>query len=396
MAALNLRPFTSPENLRAITPIYLLRLLELHRSYFDGRGLQLPAAESRVEPDYELLAEILATPDRDTPSTLIDALFFVTELATPEGMDSLLVELRERGLSIDDGDEQTPIDVAIQVWLLDPDILQEKHAEQHLLRPRSFEYFQTERTRLPEFRLPSPAARRELEAALDSWFNDHKRGTGARVFVYPREHEIWFMVRHGDPFRREGSLSNGEPSSVAFRPMKFDVLVYDQRIGEIRINAATVGEKTLYREQFGAHLFGDVAFFPGTGKYTLSPLQEDGEASLQCDDVEGIEWVRLKEVHVYWGGAQGEIEVRKAKDVFAAYAAREARFPRGRLIKAVFEVNFTDCKTPRSVTIKPSNVAQYTRDHDSVHVEVWLSRRGFIIQREVEADAEPAAVLVSA
>lgn len=396
MAALNLRPFTSPENLRAITPIYLLRLLEPHRSYFDARGLQLPPAESRLEPDYELLAEILATPDMDTPSTLIDALFFVTELATAEGMDALLVELRERGLSIDDGDEQTPIDVAIQVWLIDPDILQEKHAEQHLLRPRSFEYFQTTRTRLPDFELPSAAKRRALEAALDAWFDDHKRGTGARVFVYPREHEIWFMVRHGDPYRREGSLSNGEPSSVAFRPLKFDVLVYDQRIGEIRINAATVGEKTLYRRQFGIHLFRDADFFPGTGKYTLAPLQNDGEASLRCDDIDGIDWIRLKEIHVYWGGAQGEIEVRKAKDLFAAYAARGANFPRGRLIKAVFEVKFSDCKTPRSVTIKPSNVAQYTRDHDSAHVEVWLLRRGFVIQREVESDAESAAILVSA
>lgn len=396
MPTLNLRPFTSPENLRAIAPVYLLRLLEPHRSYFEPRGLWLPTTGSRAEPDYERLAEILATPDKDTPTELIDALFYVSELATPEGMDSLLDELRDRGLSIDESGEQTPIDVAIQVWLLDADILQEKHAEQHLLRPRSFEYFQTSRTRLPEFRLPSATIRRALEAALDEWFHEHKRGTGARVFVYPREHEIWFMVRHGDPYRREGSLNNGEPSCVAYRPLKFDVLVYDQRIGELRINAGTVGEKTLYREQFGAHLFDDVAYFPGTGKYTLAPLQEDGEASLRCEDVEGIEWVRLKEVHVYWGGAQGEIEVRKAKDVFAAYAARGANFPRGRLIKAVFDVKFADCKTPRSVTIKPSNVAQYTRDHDSEHVETWLARRGFVIQREVESDAQPAAVLVSA
>lgn len=154
----------------------------------------------------------------------------------------------------------------------------------------------------------------------------------------------------------------------------------------------------MYRQQFGLHLFGDADFFPGTGKYTLAPLQNDGEASLRCDDVEGMEWVRLKEIHVYWGGTEGEIEVRKATggDVFTAYAARGAAFPRGRLIKAVFEVKFADCKTPRSVTIKPSNIAQFRRDHDSVLIDAWLALRGFVIQREADADADAAAVLVSA
>lgn len=397
MAALNLHRFASPERLRAITPRYLIRLLEPHRRYLESRGLVLPLADSGQLPDYDQLAEILANPDRDTPAALIDALYFVTELASPEGMDALIDEMRSRGHSLDDGQDQTPIDVAIQVWLVDPDILQEKHAEQYLFRPRSFEYFQTGRTEVPEFRLPSAAARRALEEALDAWFVEHKRGTGARVFVYPREHEVWFLVRHGDPYRREGSLDNGEPGSVAYRPLKFDVLVYDQRIGEIRMNAATVGEKTLYREAFGAHFFGTSEFFPGTAKYTLEPLQTDGEASLECHDVEGIEWVRLKEAHFYWGGAEGEIEVRKAKDVFAAYARREATFPkRVRLIKAIFEVKFVDCKSTRSVTIKPSNVAQYTRDHDSGHVEEWLRRRGFIIQREDDVNVEEGAVLARA
>lgn len=393
MATLDLRWFTNEESLRSITPKYLLQLLSPHSVYLRSRGLALPDAESGVLPDYDALRGILLNPDRATPPRLIDALYFVNELATPDAMDDLLDELVARGLRIDDGQEHAPIDVAIQVWLLDPDILQEKHAEQYLARPRSFQYFQTERQTIPDFVLPTAEARRALEESLDAWFVDHKRGTGARIFVYPREDRIWFLVRHGDPYRREGSMENGEPGSVAYRPLKFDVLVYDPRIGEIGMNAGTDGEKSLYRRAVGLHFFNDENFFPGTAKYTLEPLQRDGEASLACSDVEGIEWVRLKEVHFYWGGAEGEIEVRKAKSVFAAYAKRNATFPRARIIKAVFEVKFTDCKTPRSVCIRPSNVAQYTRDHDSVHIEEWLNRRGFIIQREVPTNAE--AVLAS-
>jgi len=393
LATLDLRWFTNEESLRSITPEYLLRLLAPHSAYFQARGLLLPQPGSGQLPGYDALRDILLNPDRATPPRLIDALYFVSELATQEGMDGLLDELVTRGLQIDDGQEHTPIDVAIQVWLLDPDILQEKHAEQYLARPRSFEYFQTARQVFPDFALPSADARRALEQSLDTWFVEHKRGTGARIFVYPREDGIWFLVRHGDPYRREGSMDNGEPGSVAYRPLKFDVLVYDPRIGEIRMNAATVGEKTLYRQKVGLHFFGDENFFPGTGKYTLDPLQRDGDASLVCSDITGVEWIRLKEVHFYWGGAQGEIEIRKAKDVFAAYAQRNAAFPRARIIKAVFEIKFTDCKTPRSVCIRPSNVAQYTRDHDSSHVEEWLGKRGFIIQREAPTDADAEAIL---
>lgn len=396
MATLSLRHFTNLDSLRSITPKFLLRMLWPHRAFFAERGLQLPEPDRGVEPPYETLQEILINPE-GAPSSLVDGLFFANELATPEGMDALLDELREREITIDDGDDPTPIDVAIQAWLVDPDILQEKHAEQHLVRPRSFEYFQTTRTQVPDFELPSAATRKALEVALDAWFSEHKRGTGARVFIYPRDDGVWFLVRHGDPFRREGSMDGGEPGSVAFRPMKFDVLVYDPRIGEIRMNAGTVGEKTLYREQFGRHFFGDSQLFPGTGKYTLTPLQEDGDASLVCGDVDGIDWVRLKEVHFYWGGAEGEIEVRKAKNVFAAYARRGAAFPtRVRIIKAVFEVKFSDSKTPRSVAIRPSNIAQYTRDHDSANVEVWLAKRGFIIAREMIANANNDAVLAGA
>lgn len=395
MATLDLRWFTNEESLRSITPEYLLRLLAPHATYLRDRGLILPEPGSGLLPDYDALREVSLNPNRATPSELIDALYFASELASHESMDQLLDELVTRGLQIDDGHEHTPIDVAIQVWLLDPDILQEKHAEQHLARPRSFEYFQTERRVIPDFALPSASARRALEQSLDAWFVEHKRGAGARVFIYPREDGVWFLVRHGDPYRREGSVDNGEPGSVAYRPLKFDVLVYDPRIGEIRMNAATVGEKALYREKMGLHFFGDMNFFPGTGKYTLEPLQRDGEASLVCSDVEGIEWIRLKEAHFYWGGAQGEIEVRKAKDVLAAYAQRNASFPRARIIKAVFEIKFSDCKTPRSVCIRPSNVAQYTRDHDSAHVEDWLIKRGFIIQREAPTDARSEAALAS-
>ncbi|GIW55527.1 MAG: hypothetical protein KatS3mg082_1931 [Nitrospiraceae bacterium] len=206
---------------------------------------------------------------------------------------------------------------------------------------------------------------------------------GTRVFIYPKDDEVWFLVQHGEPFKREDSLQEGDISSVCYRPLKHDVVVYDRRLGELRVNARLVGEKRLYCQQFGKHLFGDETCFPSTSKYTLEPLREYGADALACGDVPGIEWITLTEVHLFWGGAQREIEIRKALDVFAALSERQRELPEHpRIIKAVFKVKFADSKTPRSVTIRPSNIATYTRDSDAALVEQWLELRGFIVHEE--------------
>jgi hypothetical protein len=93
-----------------------------------------------------------------------------------------------------------------------------------------------------------------------------------------------------------------------------------------------------------------------------------------------MEWVRLREVHFFLGGPSNEVEVHRAEDVFEAFRSRGGKPPDGaRIVRAVFQVKFTDSKRPRSVTIRPSNIAHYTRDDDAELVEEWLRRRGFIL-----------------
>ncbi len=397
MATFRLRRFSCPEILKGVAPQRLIAFLEPQRRFFTSRGFAMPPPGSTEELDFKGLIEIFMSPDVKTPKELIDALFFVDEMATTEGMDSLLAEATRQRLKLDPGTDHSPADVAVQVWLLDKDLLERKHAEQFLVKPRSFESYQTDRSPVPPFKPPTAAQLRNLEQALDDWFEQKQRGRGARVFPYTRDDGVWFLVRHGEPFKREESLDGTEPSSVCYRPSKYDVLVYLPAIGEVRINARSKGEKQLYCAQFGKHLFADENFFPGTNKYTLDPLRESGEASLRCADVKGLEWIKLKEVHLYWGGPQSEVEIRKADDVFAALKGRNRSLPEtARLIRAVFQVKFTDSKTPRSVTIRPSNIAQFTRDSDAEQVEEWLDKRGFIISKAVEEHETARAAMASA
>lgn len=397
MATYQLRCLSNPLILRAILPQRLLTFLDPFREFFRARGCALPRAEPAVEIDYPALINVFMSPDASTPRDLLDGLFLVDEMSTPEGMDVLLETAAAENLHLDRGSEDTPADIAVQVWLLDRDILERKHAEQFLFKPKSFEYYQAKCDEPPLFALPTVATRRSLERELDHWFDEKKRGRGSRVFVYPEDDEVWFLVRHGEPFKREESLLGNDVSSVCYRPLKYDVVVYDRRLGELRIGARLVGERKLYRQKLGKYLFGDEDCFPGTKKYTLDPLRELGADSLACGDVDGIEWIALAEVDLLWGGAYREIEIRKADDVFAALAARQRELPEHpRIIKAVLQVKFADSRAPRSVRLRPSNVAEYTRDSDAALVEQWLNLRGFINREEATEDEAVAETVAGA
>lgn len=394
MATYTLRRFSCPETLKAITPTRLLAFLQPHRRFLLSRGVTLPRSASTGKLDYEELAKVFITPDAKTPKELIDALYFVDEMATPEGMDALLAEAERQQLKLPRGSDHSPADIAVQVWLFKKDILERKHAEHYLAKVRSFESYQMDRFKRLAFKRPSDKQLDALARDLDDWFEARKRGRGSRIIMCEKDDGVWFLVRHGEPFQREESLDGIKASSVYYRPLKYDVLVYAPPIGELRINARSQGEKQLYRTQFGKHLFGDENVFPGTEKYTLEPLREMGEDALAPGDVEGIDWIKLREVQLFFGGSPWEVVTHKSEDLFALLKSRNQSFPAGgRIIKATFQVKFSDAKTPRSVVIKPSNVAQFTRDDDSVLVEQWLEARGFILNREVEACEQPDAVL---
>jgi hypothetical protein len=398
MAMFRLRRFSSPSILKAIAPDRLLYFLEPYRPFLQGRGLSLPPLNSGCRPEYEKLIGVFMAPDDSTPKELIDALFFVDEMATEKGMEDLLDACREVKLSLDTHEDVSPADVAVQVWLRDPDLLERKHAEQFLYKPRSFEYFQTDQLNPPPFRHPSPATLAALEQSLNEWFVQRKRGRTAKVFVYDKPEAIWFMVRHGEPFKREESVEGTEPSSVSFRPLRHDVLVYDPEHGELRINAQLTGEKELYRTQFGKHLFGREDFFPNAEKYTLDPIRKDGEKCVICQDIAGIEWVVLREVHFAWGGPHSEYEIRKANNLFEALRNRGNRTlpATPRLTRAIFLMKFRDAKRPRSITIRPPNVALFMRDEDSVLVEEWFKKRGFLDVRPDTVGEAPGSLLAGA
>lgn len=384
MSTFNPHRFVQPDTLKAISPSRLLNFLQPFHEYLEKRGMIFPEKTSK-QIDIQRLAAILVNPDDRVPEEMVDALYFVHEMATPDCMNRLLNAAKEKGFKLEHDPESSPADVAVQLWLVDRDLLENQHALGMITKPRSFMYYCGSYGEEGKFSTPSHETILALESGMDDWFNEHRRGRGSKVFHFDLGKKINFLVCHGMPFKREGSLKDGQSTSVYFRPEKHDVLVYDRELDELCINAGTKGEREMYLEQFGLHLFGDAGYFPGEEKYTLAPLKRDGSATIVCSDVRGLDWIRLKEISIYWGGEYKEIEIRKATDLFSALEARKTVLnSNARLINAAFEVKFSNSKRPRSVIIRPSNRAQFMRDDDSGIIEEWLTKRGFILHTVVE------------
>src|SRR4029078_12652708 len=99
-----------------------LKFLRPYGRFLQSRGVTAPRSARDGDLDYEALVRGFMTPDGETPKELIDALYFVDEMATREGMDCLLAEAKRQQLRLAPGSEHSPADIAVQTWLLDPSI----------------------------------------------------------------------------------------------------------------------------------------------------------------------------------------------------------------------------------------------------------------------------------
>lgn len=381
MARFTLKRFTGLETLRSVRPDRLVSLLGRYADYFGARGVDVVPADGDP-PDYEGIAGVLLAPDLSTPPGLIDDLFFVDEMATHEGMESLLDAIAQlpaaRRGELDTGPDPTPADVAVAVRLYAPEVIERRHAESSIASKRSYQYFSPANGNGTAIGVPDDGQIRKFEAVLDDTFEEMKYGRGTTVRVFDHPDEVCILVVRGDPCARVPSRRGKKSSSEYFRPEAYDVVRYDTTDGTLRVSAGSSRKLySLYREKIGQYFFGAPGHFEASD-FTLDPLRVDGENALVCSDIDGMESVVLREVHYFWGGAENEVEVRKADNIFEALKRRNRTIPdNARIVKAKFQVKFEDSRAPRMITVSSSNKASFVRDADSAAIEVWLEERGF-------------------
>ncbi len=388
MATLKFKHFSQVDDLKAIHRHSLVAFLKPHEAFFTAKGLTLPT-ESSQDFDYQTLTSLFISTD-DLPQDLIEALYQVNEMATHEGMQDILERCDDAGIKLALEVDPAPTDVAVQAWLQAPEIFERAHNEYQLDRPRSFEsFFNPDIQNIPPIKVPSADKLKSMESALMEWFSQKQCGKTVTILSFERDDGLWFLVRRGEPIKRQGAVLDGKSSSVVYRPEKHDVMVYTPALAELRISHVAKKERELYLRVFGKHLFENDQFFSERGKYTLDPLRRDGEDALVCSDIEGLDEIVLQEVRIKWGGQHKEFETRRAEDLFAAYKAREKELPRhAPLVLAKFRVTFTNTKKTRVLVIYPPNKINIKRHDDSTVLDAWMAKRGFIMNQTSEEDVE--------
>ncbi|MHB9037059.1 MAG: hypothetical protein ACYC64_10345 [Armatimonadota bacterium] len=393
MPSFNPRRFADPKALQSVSPEVLREFLVPHREFIEVKGFPLPDCCSAMSDfDYLMLTSILMTPDQRMSPDFIDALFFIHEMGGDSSMDDLLKTADKIGLTVPD--ESTAMDVAMRIWNADRDALEHAHSRRQIHKSRTFQHYRADAPMA--FVGATDEKMAALESALDEWFISRKRGGNCKVFTYPGEDDVWFLVRHGDAYKRESAVEGYESKSVFFRPETFDVVCYVPSLGELRIHTRNKGELNLYRREFGKLIADDSSHFPGFEKYTLKPLIEDGERSLECGDIEGIDWILLSEVQIEKRTIHFSYKMTySSPNVFAAMRHLGTLLSGADVIvRAKFTVKFSEVSKTRTVTITPPNKVQLIRDGDAELIELWLRKNGFIIGEVSESGKEPEDFLV--
>lgn len=392
MSTYNLRRFAQPDVLKHIQQDNLITFFKRYESYLTGRGFSFELNEDN-ELDFETLCQVLMNPSEDMDIEFVEALFFIQEMSDDEHFEELSEQAEANNIAVHE--ESTAADLALALWLHDPELLKRPHAEVMILKPKSFMYFQSDQKSPDIFALPKPETMRTLEADMDAWFLKNKRGTGCRILPVSAEDEdkTYFLIRHGMPFKREGKIESGQSKTIFYRPEFHDVIVYDRANNELAVfnKSGAKKERTMYLDLFSQHLFGQAEYFPGAEKYTLQPLIDNGVDALACADIDGLEDIKLVEIQHQFLGPYNDKQTLRSNDVFASLASRDREFPNfGRLVSASFSVKFENAKRPRMAKVRTPNVANFDRKEDSHLIETWLRKRGFVNeQKEEEDSAQP-------
>lgn len=382
---------SSPQLLERISQPILLRLLQKYEDYFRAERVMPPAGG---QIDYDRLSLVIASPNEVMPAHLMADLFYWDEVAEMADSDDLIEIAERHGIEIDF--EATTEEMALLVRLDAPDALEDLHAVYHahgLLRKkkRFLSYFAMVDA-LPTWSKPTSRQMKRFESDMDDWYDSRKKGRGTRVSLIEKDGAAWFIVRHGETFKRESALDNGQPTLVFYRPEAYDLLIYYHKQGELAIynEGDSKRERRAYCTYLGKSLFDNPSFFErnDADKYTLEPLRERGRAALDCTDVDGLQSARLTYLRYRFNGDNDHCVTHKANDVFTGLESLDEDIPDGAglVCMGVKLTPSTEMGGERNVKLYAPNISVYDHERDAELAHRFLTEKGFIIARQRRRD----------
>jgi hypothetical protein len=194
--------------------------------------------------------------------------------------------------------------------------------------------------------------------------------------------EYYFIIRHGDSFKRQGAVAQGKESrTLAFQPESFNLLVLNTKTGELRI---CVPAKPLWLEEgyaasLGKALFNNLTAFNEKRRNDLERIKELGEKVLIYNGTADVRKISLIGL-TFWSTPECHMkETLEASndDLFRDFAVLDRNISEiGKIFEAKFVVQIGDKE--RTVIIKNNNRSGYDYDDFGIVVDEWLRSVGII------------------
>jgi len=357
--------------LREMKPAVLAAFLAPHAAYFSGLGFD-PAAVASGRADLDALAAALACPGLATPPELVEQIELLdlvagagSALNFEDAHHELLRELREQ--------DDCAADLAVKILLRAPWIAQREFNRQAMSARRSLVSFRV-RPGMP-FHGVSDARIEAFRRFVSPWFAANARSAACAVHHECQAGGHGFVVRHGDPIRRIGTLGeDGSREPVLLRPERADIARFRPASGEWQVSGLGTRIQELYRQAFGAAFHGSPDALAFSKRYSLEPLR-DGPPALACDLNSTVQSAELASIKAELPG--GQTLALDGAPVFAALDALDPRIlAEAALIEAVISFKLALRRTRPRVRIC---LARDTILGDNAHpaIDAWLVEHGF-------------------
>ncbi|TWU38663.1 hypothetical protein Q31b_37410 [Novipirellula aureliae] len=366
--------------------------------YLEIRDVKLPqgAIDEKCRDSVRL---ILRQPDDDTPRALLQSAHFVNDLCTEYCMEKLLDRIEGLAAEFHDEENSTIADVAVEAYLRHHDDAEEILRWERVQTRKSFQYFQAKTSEPPELLLPLEPRRLAFQRLVSQYHIEKRCGPFVDVTMEETDTMLRLLVSHGSPLKAIKLVENGQPVDRHSRPRGEAMLELNKLAGELKINAATLTRRQMYRAAFGECFFDDEEMFPDGDIWTADPLVIDGRDALSVADIDELLDASLVSVKIALSGGIPEYIRTDREALIDVLEERIAAFSmydeEVRIVEARISLRFADSRRIRSCTIKPPNFAAFGRDGDADVIEDFLRKRGFSNGHQIKPFALPGAGLES-
>jgi len=381
MAGSNLRKFKNPEVLRKFSFQRLLEMVGRYKGYFDRMQFQIEGATEETF-DYDRLAEILSNQMFVGEYEELFNGFALVGATSMECFNDVLRTFISRSSYAGElTDTMSTADMALLVYLHDPEELSVLETDYAALKKKSFAMRATRR----DIRnlVITPAQIRDFEEGMNLIFQSKNYGNTARVTLTENDsRELVLLVRHGDSYRRQGIVMNGRKSkTIGFQPESYNTLSINRDTGELRLGIPTSPKwmEDAYCRQLGKSLFDDYDAFSAPRINDLDKIRELGRNILVYHGAAEVKSISLLSIKAFLSGSDGMSAILEADDgdLFRDMERHHFKLSSmGRIIRAKFLVKIG--RSERTIILDASNRSGYDYDDFGMVVDEWLRQVGII------------------